>query len=876
MKRQLILVSLLVSLLIITGCDRKNEGTVPVNLRTEYLTDPIGIDTTSPRFTWEYQSTDDSFVPTRTEVTVSTSPDMKQNKKVLNWQSSKPENRMSEIGKLSLQPATHYYWTVTVWDADGRECRTSEVASFETGYISFPVFSSKWITDGNNKDFEPAPMFRKTFTVGKAVQDARLYVASAGYNEMFINGERVGGHYLDPGYTHFDKRILYVTHDVTGMVKEGDNAIAAVLGNGWYNVQSVAVWDFEKARWRDRPRMYCELRLVYDDGSTDSIVTDESWRTAVGPYIYNDLYSGDMYDATLEEKGWNNTGFDDSQWKPVTVTASPASKVVAQQMPPIRITQEYAPVDMKAFGNKLYVYSFPKNIAGFCRLKVKGERGTRITLKHGELLKKDGRLEQGNINIYYHPVKPYEMFQTDVYTLRGDGTEEVFIPAFTYHGFQYVEVESDKPVALTSQSLTALSVHTDVKPVGRFECSNPMLTKIWDATMQAYVNNLHSIPTDCPQREKNGWTADAHVAVDLGLLGFDGITFYEKWMNDFIDNQRDSIGDISGIIPTATWGYGDWPGPVWDAAMFIIPNALYNYYGTQHSIEQLYPTMERYLEYLKTKETLEGTLANGIGDWVFWKTSTNTEYTSTAYYYLDNVLMARFAGLLKKDATPYQQKAGELKAIINKKFFNAETGEYAGGTQAAQGVALYLGLVPEGKEELVAKTLRDKIVANDCFLDFGLLGSKTVPAMLTKYGYIEDAMKMILKTEAPSWGYWVETMGYTTLPETWKMNDKFADASLNHVFMGDVSAWMMNTLAGINYDPSSPGFGHILITPHFVKELDWARGDYHSVRGRIMSEWKRDGNHVILDVTIPAGCTADVIVDGKTQSLGSGTHTLTF
>ena len=294
-------------------------------------------------------------------------------------------------------------------------------------------------------------------------------------------------------------------------------------------------------------------------------------------------------------------------------------------------------------------------------------------------------------------------------------------------------------------------IHTDVKPVGTFSCSNETFNKIWNATMQAYRSNLHSIPTDCPQREKNGWTADAHVAIDLGLLGFDGIKFYEKWMNDIIDNQREG-GDISGIIPSSGWGYGEFPGPVWDAVMFIIPNALYNYYGTTESIEKLYPTMERYLSYLKTKEK-DGFLTFGLSDWVYWKATTNNEYTSTAYYYLDNKLMARFASLLGKDPTPYLKKAEELKNRINGKFFNTQSATYAEGTQAAQALALYLGLVPEGKEQAVAEKLHELVVNNDYFLDFGLIGSKTVPAMLTRYGYIEDVMKMIMKKEAPSWGF---------------------------------------------------------------------------------------------------------------------------
>lgn len=858
MKLCSILYTSLFFLLFCAACQQASD-VQPVRLRTEYLDEPLGIGTSSPRFTWEYAGEDESFLPSRSEIYIGTDPD----------------HLTLYTEGAPLDSYTRYYWTVKVWDAEGRPCQSAGIASFETACLDASDWTACWITDRQDKEYEPAPLFRKTFSVTRPVRQARLYIASAGYHECFINGQRVGDNYLDPGYTHFDKRILYVTHDVTSLLGEGENALAAVLGNGWYNEQSIAVWNFHEARWRNRPRMMAELRLTYTDGTVETIGTDASWRTATGPYTYNNIYSGDKYDARLEEEEWKNAAFDDASWQPVVVVEAPAPVLAAQQMPGIRATEELKPVRMQAFNDRLYVYSFVKNISGLCRLKVKGEAGTRITLKHGELLKSDGRLEQGNIDVYYHPVKPDEVFQTDVFILKGTGEEEIFVPSFTYHGFQYVEVESTQPVALTEENLTALFLHTDVQPVGRFTCSDPLLTKIWDATMQAYRSNLHSIPTDCPQREKNGWTADAHVAIDLGLLGFDGITLYEKWLDDIADNQRDSIGDISGIIPSSGWGYGEWPGPVWDAVMFIIPDALYRYYGDTHSIEKIYPTLLRYLDYLKGKEK-DGFLTFGLGDWVYWKATTNNEYTSTAYYYLDYTLMARFAELLGKDATPYRQKAAQLKEAINRKFFDPSTGRYAEGTQTAQALALYLGLVPEGKEQQVADRLHDVVAGNGYFLDFGLIGSKTVPAMLTRYGYVEDAMRMITQTEAPSWGYWVQTMGYTTLPETWTLSPKFNDASLNHVFMGDVSAWMMNQLAGINQDPAQPGFRHIRITPHFVKDLDWAEGEYHSVRGRILSRWERDEDQVNLTVIVPVGCTAEVLVDGQVQQLGSGRHTLKY
>ena len=572
----------------------------------------------------------------------------------------------------------------------------------------------------------------------------------------------------------------------------------------------------------------------------------------------------------MEEDGWKSANFDDGHWSHARQTTAPTDNIVSQAMPPIRIVDEVCPQSVKNINDSIYVYSFPKNMSGFCRLKIRGKRGTKISLSYGELLKSDGRLEQGNVNVYYHPVKPYEKFQTDTYILKGEGVE-VFQPSFTYHGFQYVEVEASEKVDLDKSSLTALFLHTDLQPVGKFECSSPLLNKIWDATMQTYLSNIHSIPTDCPQREKNGWTADAHIAIDLALLGFDGITFYEKWMNDVLDNQHPD-GDFSGIIPSNGWGYGKWYGPVWDAALFVIPEALYKYYGDTRCIQNLYPTMKRYLDYLKRSETADGCIDFGLGDWVYWKSITNVEFVSTAYYYRDYVQMTQFSDLIGQESKTFRLKADSLKALLNEKYYNQATGFYAEGTQTAQALALYFDLPDKSEKLRVAENLHKLVMSNNYFLDCGLIGTKVVLPMLVKYGYMSDAMKILMQTDAPSWGYWVEKMGYTTLPETWTLSPEFKDASLNHVFMGDVSAWMMKTLAGINPDEAEPGFAEFVLTPHFVKELDWVKGSYHSVKGLISCQWKRIGDRIECEVQVPVGVKAVLQLKNERKQVCPGKH----
>ncbi len=862
-------------LVITLSCVSKNENVQPVDLRTEYLEKPICIGTKTPRLTWCFEGQDSDLVISKAEVNIWENKDQ-TGAKITIVKENAPGELLLPLVIVSdtLKPLTRYYWNVTVWYGSGAKCRTSKLACFETAMFSEKDWQAKWITDSHDKDYEPAPLFRKNIEIAnKPIVAARAYISAAGYYEMFINGNRVGKNYLDPGYTNFSKRILYVTHDITALLNTGKNAVTAVLGNGWYNVQANAEWNFHNAEWRTRPLLLTEIHIQYADGTKEIIKTDGSWKTSTGEYTYNDIYSGDYVDLRKEEKGWKTPGFDDSNWKMAKEMPSPSPLLTAQQMPGIHITEELPASKIKKFNNQLYVFTFPKNMAGFCRLKVKGAPGTAIRLRYGELLKKSGRLEQGNVDFFFYSKKPGEAFQQDELILRDANEVVEFTPSFTYHGFQYVEVESSKPVDLTKESLTALFVHTDVKPIGSFACSNQTLNKIWEATRQSYLSNLHSIPTDCPQREKNGWTADAHISVDLGLLNYDAITVYEKWMDDFIENQRYK-GDITGIVPSCNWGWGK--GPVWDAAMFIIPNALYEYYGDSRCIQKMIPTLDRYLTYLE-KEEKNGLIPFGLGDWVPYKSRTNNTYTSTAYYYMDYKLRASFAKILGEDDGRFLAKAEKIRNDINDHFFDAETNTYAEGTQTAQALALYLGLPPEEKEKQVAEKLHELVANNNYFLDFGVIGSKTVPRMLTKYGYVEDAMKMATKTEGPSWGYWVENLGLTTLAEEWVVDPVENGSSLNHVFLGDVSAWMVNQLAGINYDPQNPGFTHIFITPHFVKDLSWVKGQYHSVKGLISSEWKRENGKVILNVEIPAGCHASIITEnGQRTNVGVGKHQLKF
>ena len=858
------LLLLLAALLVIASC---KESARLENVRCEYQTNPIGLDTQSPRFTWEYSAANDMQRSYR--IRVATDAVFKD----IVWDSGVVESALQRAvyAGPALKSHTTYYWQVAV-KMVGSAHPACGVQTFETAFLSDASWRAKWISDSSDKDFAPAPMLRKSFNIGNDVAAARLYISAAAYYKLKINGKSAGPLTLDPGYTDYSKRNLYSTIDVTDLLVQGENVLAAVLGNGFYNeIGRVATWDFEKAPWRGRARMIAELHITYKDGSKEIVPTDSSWKTTTGPSLSNNIYSGEIYDARQEIPGWDAPGFDDSAWAAATAVDAPAPLLVAQQNPPAVVCEELQAVDMKKFSDTLYVFTFPKNISGVSSLALSGaEPGTKITLRHGELKNEDGSIQMGNIDIYFYPKPDFEM-QTDIYYAKGG--EEEFTPSFTYHGFQFVEVASSKPLNLTKESLKALFIHTDVQPVGSFECSNDLINKINTASKLSYLGNLVTIPTDCPHREKNGWTADANLAIDLGLLNFDGLTFYEKWVNDMADSQN-AEGNLPGIVPTSGWGYEDWIGPVWASAFCMIPDALMHYYGDTKAIETIFDTCDRYLDYLGRRLDPDGTVTYGIGDWVYYDTPTPTDYSTSLFYYWQNVLMTRFAGILGRDAKKYQEKAEFLKDLINKKHFNKETCLYGNGSQAGQGMALMFDIVPEEYKAQVAANLNQSIVDNNYFLNFGSVGSKFVPRVLAEYGYADTVYRMMCQEEIPSWGAWIK-QGLTTLAEVWRLDMVgFRDSSANHVFLGDISAWMVKYLAGIRFEMDADGGCTLAFKPCTPEGLDWAKAEYKSVRGLIKSEWHRTADGIELKVTVPANMKATVEWGDTVQELNGGTHTV--
>jgi len=826
----------------------------PIDLRCEYRCNPSGIDVTQPRLSWKIDDNRRGASQTAYRILVASDSSLLSVEKADVWDSGKRNSSLTNSicydGHL-LQADKQYFWRVIVWDKNGKVCASSAIAYWNTGLYDLKDWKGSWIDDGQDIHFKPAPYFRKTFDVTKKVKRAFAYICGLGYYELSLNGKKIGDRMLDPGYTRFDKTALYASYDVTPLLQGGGNAIGVVLGNGWYNEQSKAVWYFDKAPWRARPRLLFNLSIEYDNGGKEIISSDSSWKVSTGPIVFNNIYSGEKYDARLEQTGWNTVSFDDHSWKQATVILPHEGRVKSQLMPPIRVKEVIKAKTFIKINATTFLYDLGQSFAGVCKIYVTGEKGTILKIKHGERLDSTGLIDNKIIDMYHSFDEPEEQGQTDTYILKGEGVEE-YAPRFTYHGFRYVEITSDKPIELNKESLEGMVMHTDVARVGSFECSNPLVNAIWKATNWSYLSNLFSIPTDCPHREKNGWTGDAHFASEFGLFNYDGILFYEKWINDFTDEQRNS-GEVPGIIPSSGWGYSWGNGPAWDSGLLLIPWYLYQYYGDDELIRLHYENYKRYVDYL-TYRSKDNLVDFGLGDWEPWKTITPVELTSSCYYYMDALLLSKFSGLTGKteEESYYKNLAFQIKDAINKKYLDKGKGIYANGSQTALSAALYFGIVPDELIEKVSSTLYQLVRDNNNSMDAGLFGSKYLLNVLSNTGHSDEAYLVASKDTQPSWGWWIKN-GATTLHEDWK-----SESSLNHIMMGDVSAWMTRTLAGINVDPTNPGFKNVVIKPRFVAGLDHAKGSFNSIHGEIVSEWTRNAGEIILNLKIPANTTATV------------------
>ncbi|MCD8043879.1 MAG: glycoside hydrolase family 78 protein [Tannerellaceae bacterium] len=852
------------------------QNSKPANLKCEHLENPLGIDALNPRLSWQLQDNRAGARQQSYRIWVGTDSLAVVNNQGSEWDSGiKPDDSIlvTYAGK-PLQPFTRYFWKVSLQDQEGIHTE-SEVAAFETGMMDISNWKGNWISDHHDIHYRPAPYFRKQFTAGKKIRSARAYIAVGGLYELYINGTKTGNHRLDPMYTRFDRRNLYVTYDVTQQLQQGENAIGVILGNGWYNHQSMGVWDFDRAPWRNRPAFCMDLRITYEDGTTETIGSGLDWKTGEGPIIFNSIYTAEHYDARKENKNWATTSFDDSGWHGVRLRANPSQNITAQQVRPIRNVDTLPAVSVKKLNEYSYLFDFGQNIAGVTRLQVSGPEGTEVRLIHTERLLDSGHADLSNIDVYHRPVDDTDPFQTDIVIL--SGREDEFMARFNYKGFRYVEVVSDKPLELNENNLTAYFMHSDVPPAGSLTSSNPLLNRLWWATNNAYLSNLMGLPTDCPQREKNGWTGDGHLAIETALYNYDGITVYEKWLADHRDEQQPN-GVLPDIIPTGGWGYGTHNGLDWTSTIAIIPWNIYLFYGDSKLLADCYENIKRYVNYVHYTSP-DHLTSWGRGDWVPVSVGSNVEFTSSVYYYVDTRILAEAARLFGKedDYRYYSTLAENIKNAINNKYLNRETGIYASGTQTELSVPLQWGIVPPELTGKVVKNLLVKVEQAGFHLDVGVLGAKAILNALSENGEAEAAYKIAVQDTYPSWGHWIVN-GATTLLENWDLNAT-RDISDNHMMFGEIGGWFFKGLGGIKPDPQQPGFKHILLRPNFIKSLKNFECSHESPYGTIVSRWEYKGNTVTYYVEVPANSTATFYPPANARDtqeivLEAGKHTL--
>lgn len=867
---------LLYALLLSYYCYGK-EKCYPVDLRCEHLCRPLGMDEKEPRFSWKLFDERSNALQTAYRVTVALDSLSLVKGGNYIWSEEKKSNstRIRYAGE-GLKPFTKYYWGVEVWDKEG-EKSLKAVSSFETGMMTQQNWKGHFISDGKDIEDRSTPCFRKKMHVGKEVESARVYVTAAGLYELSINGKKVGDHVLDPAYTDFAKRLLYVTYDVTDRLMPGENTLSVLLGNGWYNHQPVAEWNFHQADWRGRPSFCLNLRIQYSDGTEELVVSDHSFETAASPVTFNAIYLGEGYDFRKECRGGDQSlGDERMNWQPAVEIAVPTEKITAQSMPPIRITDRLQAKKIKKFSDTNYVFDFGQNWSGMIEGTFKGIKDTRVKIKHAE------SLDEKNEHVYddcltgFYNDKRYgkhpddERFQTDILYL--DGKKDHFTSRFSYKGFRYVEVTSDKPLKLNKNSLTSNFIHTDVPEIGFFECSNPLFNKIMSATRYSYLSNLTGIPTDCPQREKNGWTGDAHLAIETGLYNFDAITFYEKWMRDFQDNLSDE-GRLACIIPSGGWGQTD-NTVDWSCAVAIIPWTIYEFYGDDTCLNENYEMMKTHADYF-LKHYPAGLVPDAcLGDWCPYKAVSNKELTASICFFRMVDIVAKTARLFNKkdDLFFYKKMADKIKMAINKKFLNEETGIYASGYQAEQSMPLRWNIVPEPCRAKVAARLSERVKQDNDHLDVGIFGCQALLDALTVTGNVEQAYRIANQVDEPSWGNWIER-GSTTLHEWWKYDGK-AITSQNHIMFGEIGAWLYKTLGGIQPDAACPGFKNILLKPYFMKDINYVNVSYNTPQGVVKSSWNRRGKKIIYKVTVPPNSTATLFLpEEEPANLQAGTFT---
>lgn len=848
-----------------------------LNLKTEYAETPLGIDTPNPRLSWLLESEEDGQVQTAYQVLVATDKERLNRDEGDLWDSGKVISDQSVNVVYEGRPLESKrvcYWKVRAWDKYGNISPWSQTAYWSMGLLDRKEWKGRWIgrkkIDRKKPDHQellPSPYFRKEIRIDKEIRRAFLYATALGVYELYLNGERVGGDYLAPGWTDYNKRVQYQTYDVTTYLCKGRAAIGAIAGTGWY---AGHVGMFGQEIYGDNPYLLVELHIEYEDGTGCKVITDESWKTSAGPILYSDFLKGESFDARLEPAGWNRPGYDDSGWEAPVLLDRYEGLLVAQVDPPIQVMKELLPVSMTKTARGTYLFDMGQNIVGWVRLQVEeSQEGQEISVQCAEMLNIDGTLYLDNLR---------KAIQCETYILRGGGRERLE-PHFTFHGFRYVEVTGLRESA-TLQTVIGRVVHSATPPTGTLETSDVMVNKLFENITWGQRGNFLSVPTDCPQRdERLGWLGDAQIFARTACYNMDVAQFFTKYMTDIMDAQQPS-GAFPDIAPDSGWNEFkrnsqslNWQAPEnggWGDAGVIIPWTVYEFYGDKRILEQCYPAMVKWVDYLK--ENSPGLIRPGhsnYGDWLSIHEDTPKDVLDTAYFAYSTDLLSKSAKALgkEKDELAYRRLFTQIKQAFTKAFVGSD-GRIKGDTQSVYVLALKMNLLPDKYRRHAIRHLTDNIARNGGHLTTGFLGVGYLLPALTEAGRLDIAYRLLNQTTFPSWLYSVRH-GATTIWERWDgwTEEKgFQDPgmnSFNHYSLGSVGEWMFQYILGIRPDEEYPGFKHVVIRPQPGGGLSYARGQFHSVHGTIGVAWKREISRLELEISVPVNTTATVYVPGE-------------
>lgn len=889
-------------------------------LRTERRVDPLGIDVAAPRLSWQLSASRRGVEQSAYRIQVASRPELLDAAQPDVWDSRRVDSGASvnvAYGGPGLESRQRYFWTVTVWDDTGAEA-TGEPAWWEMGLLSADDWHAGWIgavpknevtwgldrtarTGGTlgfaafvaNLPFtmgigrsqgvftdpvtaHPVPYLRRTFDVDKPVASARIYSTALGVYELRLNGAKVGDDVLAPGWTDYSVRTQYQTYDVTDQLRQGDNALGAMLGLGWYAGHAAYAGPHV---YGETPALLAQLEITYADGTTQRVVSDESWKVAQGPIRSADLLMGEHHDARLDAEGWDRPGFDDVTWAPVGVAGSATSAgaaLVAQTDPPVQVLGELPARERTEPRAGTYIFDLGQNFAGVARLKVSGPAGTTVTLRFGEELNPDGSLYVANLR---------GAKATDSYTLGGGG-EEVWEPRFTFHGFRYVEV-TGYPGVPELDAITGVVLGSAIPDAGTFTSSDAELNQLQSNIRWGQRSNFLSVPTDCPQRdERAGWTGDAQIFARTAAFNADVSGFFTKWLRDLNDNQT-AGGAYHDVAPHVSGPGAGTSG--WGDAGVVVPWQLYQAYGDTAVIDEHWDGMTAWISYLQANSSGLIRPAAGYGDWLNINDHTPLDLIGTAYFASSTRLVARMAEATGRtaEAAQYHQLADDITTAFRAAYVRDE-GRIHGDSQTAYVLGLSMDLVPEHLRANAAARLVELIEARGGHLSTGFLGARDLMPVLTEAGYTDVAYGLLNERDFPSWRYMIER-GATTMWEHWgsiKPDGSFQDPamnSFNHYAYGAVGEWLYRYIAGIEIDESRPGYRHSIIQPHPGGGLTSARSTYESDYGTVASGWRIDGDRLLVDVTVPANTTATLHLPARTsvteagnELVGSGTEGLRF